>query len=195
MNKGYILVYRQIFDNEVLDEPDMPYSKREAWLDMLMLANFKDQESRTKTGEVIEVRRGQLLTSLQHLADRWKWEKSRVRRFLRQLSINDMIIQDSVRWGRGATMITIVKYETYQKMPNSEADTQSDTVKSKIRTQSDTQTDTVSDTVNPLENQGASGEADTVGDTQSERKATHCPTHKPTPLEYIKTMHIKNTLK
>jgi hypothetical protein len=79
----------------------------------LLLANYKDGKARHGY-KLIDVKRGQHLTSELKLADRWKWSRGKVRRFLDLLSNDDMIhklVQD-----RQFIIIEIVNYELYQNV-------------------------------------------------------------------------------
>ena len=42
-------------------------------------------------GDLIEIKRGQRVTSLRQLADRWKWSRTKVSKFLEVLSKDNMI--------------------------------------------------------------------------------------------------------
>lgn len=169
MNKGYILLYRSTFDNDILDEPDVPYNKRLAWIDLLMLVNFEPKQCQASNGDVFEVRRGQTLTSLQHLADRWHWSKRKVQKFLDLLERSGMIYKDPIRFGRGATLVTILKYEQYQnrlEASDSNGGTQRVTQNQDFGTKEVTQRVTHEVTQNPLEFQGASTPEGTLQVTQ-----------------------------
>ena len=62
-----------------------PFTRGQAWVDLLMLTNHADGHIR-KRGIPIEVHRGELGWSEEALAERWKWSRGKVRRFLQELS-------------------------------------------------------------------------------------------------------------
>jgi hypothetical protein len=84
----------------------------EAWIDLLLMANHKD--TRLQHGsEVIQVKRGEIITSEVKLMDRWKWSKEKTRRFLSLLASDEMIEKKS---DRRKTIITIVNYCNFQQL-------------------------------------------------------------------------------
>jgi hypothetical protein len=111
MHRGYIKLWRAIWDNEFWPV-ERPYTRPEAWLDMLMLANFKTTSFR-KRGKRVEVRRGQLGRSIKGLADRWNWSQGKVDRYLVELSEGD---EPQIEYQKSnlTTIITIINYEKYQ---------------------------------------------------------------------------------
>ena len=107
-DKGYIKVYRDIRDHWIWK--DKPFSKGQAWIDLIMLANHKDNTI-LFDGHPMQVKKGQYMTSLQMLADRWGWSRGKVRRFLDDLKTEQMA--DKKRHGNG-TLLTLIKYGDYQ---------------------------------------------------------------------------------
>ena len=91
-SKGWISVHREIQDHWVWEEK--PFSKGQAWLDLLMMANHKDNKF-VFNGELIEVARGAFITSELKLMERWGWSKSKVRNFLKMLENDSMITKKS----------------------------------------------------------------------------------------------------
>ena len=108
MNDGYILIHRQISENEVWK--DKPYTRGQAWIDLIMKANFKDVRKIIK-GKRVTIRRGQVLRSVENLAEDWGWSNGKVRRFLSYLTGEKMVQQTGTPCG---TLITIENYETFQ---------------------------------------------------------------------------------
>ena len=107
-DKGYIKVYRDIRDHWIWNYK--PFSPQAAWIDLIMAANHKDKTI-LFDGHPMEIKRGQYMTSLQSLADRWGWSRGKVRRFLDDLKSEQMI--NKKRHSNG-TLITIIKYGDYQ---------------------------------------------------------------------------------
>ena len=110
---GFIYLQKKILDNAIWQGSE-PFDKRSAWVDLILRANYEDSEAMSRSGEVITVHRGQLLTSQTHLAERWKWSRPKVHRFLEHLKSAKMLNFEHLRWDRGATLVTILNYSVYQ---------------------------------------------------------------------------------
>lgn len=110
---GYIKLHRQIQDCWIWDTGK--FDKRSAWIDLLMLANHRDKRI-VFDGEYIVIVRGQFLTSIRKLSLRWGWSKSSVGDYLKLLEKDKMIIKES---DSRRTLLTIVNYEVYQGVPDS----------------------------------------------------------------------------
>src|SRR5699024_1694523 len=63
--------------------------------------------------EIVECKRGQLITSIRKLCDRWNWSNTKVTNFLKLLQDDEMITYFS---DTKKTVITIVNYSLYQDM-------------------------------------------------------------------------------
>lgn len=109
MTEGYIKLYRQIQDCDIWVD-DSPFDRRSAWVDLLLMANHRDKEM-LFDGQVVTVKRGQRVTSIRRLAERWGWGKDKVSKYLTLLERFGMIEKsaDSHR-----TLITIVNYDKFQ---------------------------------------------------------------------------------
>lgn len=108
MQQGWVSVHRKIYDNWLWD--DKPFSKGQAWIDMLLLANHKEAKTMID-GKVVIIPRGSFHTSILKLSDRFGWERKKTTRFLNLLEQQKMVI--TKRSTRGTT-ITIVNYGVYQ---------------------------------------------------------------------------------
>lgn len=106
---GWISLYRQIKESWIWKDKE-PFDKRSAWIDLLLTVNYKDQKIPFENG-FIEIEKGQTLTSIKQLAEKWKWSRHKVSDFLDRLEQDTMIIQ--VRDTR-KTLISIVNYSKYQ---------------------------------------------------------------------------------
>lgn len=124
MAKGWICLHRQIQDCLIwLD--DEPFDRRSAWIDLLLLANHEDKEI-LFDGKKVTIRRGQFLTSVRKLSERWGWSKDRTLRYLRLLEKLEMIHRES---NARRTLLTIIKYENYQNLQDTHKDSNKDTYK------------------------------------------------------------------
>lgn len=108
-NKGYILLHRQIQDHWLWTSNDK-FDDRSAWIDLLLMVNHDDSKVPFNKG-YITVKRGQHLTSQVKLAARWHWTRDRIKRFLKRLENDGMIVTDTTR---NNTLITVVNYDNFQ---------------------------------------------------------------------------------
>jgi|DEB0MinimDraft_6_1074348.scaffolds.fasta_scaffold39661_2 leucyl aminopeptidase len=111
-HKGYISIHRKLEDNYLwLAEP---FTKGQAWIDLLLIANHKDNSFFLR-GIKIDVKRGQIAWSEERLASRWKWSRGKLRNFLKLLEIEQQIIQHR---SNKINIIEIINYDFYQKQDN-----------------------------------------------------------------------------
>lgn len=89
---------------------DKPFSRGQAWIDLLFMVNHKENKTFID-GRLEEVKRGQTITSIRKLCDRWGWSNTKVKKFLLMLEQDEMIV---VKSDSKKTVVTIVKYEVYQ---------------------------------------------------------------------------------
>jgi uncharacterized phage protein (TIGR02220 family) len=82
-----------------------------AWIDLLLLANYKDDKVMIRS-KLVEVKRGQRVASVRDLMKRWGWGNNKVVKFLEQLENEKMITLK--KDAKNATVIEIENYETYQ---------------------------------------------------------------------------------
>lgn len=111
MHRGYIKLWRASVDNKFYFTE--PFTKWQAWMDLLLLANHKEFYTHEVRGITVEIKRGQVLAGEQFLADRWKWSRGKVRRYLEQLegkTVQQIVQQKS----NIITIISIVNWEIYQ---------------------------------------------------------------------------------
>ncbi|NLK37111.1 MAG: hypothetical protein GX299_03390, partial [Epulopiscium sp.] len=107
--EGWIKLHRPIQDHWLWE--DKPFSKGQAWIDLLILANHADNKF-LLGNELILVERGSFITSEYKLSERWGWSKSKVRRFLELLEKDGMIEKKS---NQKRTTINIENYSVYQE--------------------------------------------------------------------------------
>jgi hypothetical protein len=86
-----------------------PFSRRDAWAWLVENASFKTTVVRMGTRE-IELQRGQLVVTLQHLGSQWGWDTMKVSRFISAIQRARMT-ETTTEIGR--TLITICNYEEY----------------------------------------------------------------------------------
>lgn len=106
---GWVSLHRSI-QTHWLYEEDRKFSKFEAWIDLILIANHKDGKV-MHDGQLIDVKRGQKLTSLRKLGKQWNWSITKVDKFLNILHEDEMIV---LKKDTQKTLITIVNYDIYQ---------------------------------------------------------------------------------
>lgn len=105
---GWIAIHRKIQECDLWN--DKPFARGQAWLDLLLLANHDDKKI-FFNGRSITVERGQRITSIKSLGERWAWSRHKVSDFLNYLESEQMITQER---DNRKTLITIVNYSIYQ---------------------------------------------------------------------------------
>ncbi len=108
MQVGYISLHRKIQNCWFWDEK--PFDRARAWIDLLLLAVHSNTKQ-SIDGDFVEISRGQYLTTVRRLADRWGWSKDKVSKFLSVLEKDGMITRTIVK---KRTLLTIVNYGFYQ---------------------------------------------------------------------------------
>lgn len=124
MSEGFYLMHRGWMDNPVFKGE--PYTKASAWCWLIEAACW--QPTRVGVaGKTIELERGQLSHSLRFMAEKWRWDEARVRRFLTKLEQEGMISRcvdaasvlrrckkNDAAYSAAQTIITICNYDKYQ---------------------------------------------------------------------------------
>jgi len=119
--RGYTKLWRKIWDNKFLVPTGHEFTRLEAWLDITnRLAAGLDQE---------DVKRGEFQASIRFLADRWRWSRSRVERYLFELKELGMIQPVGHKTGQQAGHFSVCKYESYNEVRDSKRDTKRDKLK------------------------------------------------------------------
>lgn len=109
---GWVCVHRSLLDHYLWE--DKPFSKGQAWIDLVLLANHEDKKM-LFDGQVITIKRGQHLTSIRKLAERWGWGRHKISIFLKLLENDKMA---NIKRDTHCTLITLVNYSVYQDLEN-----------------------------------------------------------------------------
>lgn len=110
---GWIKLHRKITDSPYWKSE--PFSRGQAWVDMLLIANFESGFIR-KQGIRVDLERGDIGWSEVELSVRWKWSRGKVRRFLEELENDSMICRKNGKeTDRRKFVITILNYDKYQE--------------------------------------------------------------------------------
>lgn len=116
---GWIKLYRSINENWVTEYKE-PKCHAWAWVDLLLMANHESQDV-IINGSIVEIKRGQKLTSILRLSERWGWSRGKTQRFLEMLKSASMIYYDSDT--TNGTLITIVNYDNFQGLGTADSTT------------------------------------------------------------------------
>lgn len=119
--KNYIPINRKLFTHYLWEE-QRSYSKFEAWLDLLQMVSYKDNNSNIINGKLIKWNRGQYPISYSFLEKRWCWSVSKIRVYLTLLENDKMIARQTAR---GITTLSICKYDSYNVLKQGEGTTSS----------------------------------------------------------------------
>ncbi len=130
---GWIKVERSIMENFLWE--DRPFSKGQAWVDLLLLANHKDGRMIYKN-RILKTKRGDVNRSVSWLANRWGWGWTKTREFLGLLESEGMIKTSA---GKHRTTITIENYAKYQNQQGTDGRTKREQGENKARTRRDIQ--------------------------------------------------------
>lgn len=106
--EGWIRLHRTIFNWSFYFSEK--FTKTQAWIDMILLANHSEKSIFIRGNEV-KIQRGQIGFSEDSLAKRWKWSRTRVRNFLKMLKKEHQIDQQK---SKVLGLITLVNYNLYQ---------------------------------------------------------------------------------
>ena len=106
MRNQYILLYRSLLNHPLWQMK--PFSPGQCWVDIIARAN-----SRQKTFEGITIQRGQLCESQRTYAERWGWDRKKVKRFLEYLQKERMI---TLEGNNRTSLITVLNYDEFQSV-------------------------------------------------------------------------------
>ena len=106
--EGYFSAYRRLLESPLwLSEK---FTRGQAWIDLFGLANHQDGFIRVR-GIKVDIKRGQIGWSEERLSKRWKWSRTKVRNFLKELENEQQIKQQK---NNVTLLLSICNYEKYQ---------------------------------------------------------------------------------
>lgn len=108
MENSWIRLHRKIMDDPLYFAE--PFSKMQAWIDLLLLANFADRVTFIR-GNRVTIKRGQVAYSREWFSGRWRWSRGKIDRFFDMLERENMIGRQK---SAVITCISILNYDTYQ---------------------------------------------------------------------------------
>lgn len=111
MDRGWISIHRKIRECDLIWD-DKPFSRGQAWIDLLLTVNHEDREIMFN-GNYTVIHRGETLTSLTKLADRWGWSRKKTTKFLNELKMAQML---DIKSTNRSTTVTVINYDVYQNV-------------------------------------------------------------------------------
>lgn len=108
MAEGWVKLHRKLMDNDLWKEK--PFSRGQAWVDLIMLASHKDKEFLFDSA-YMSIHKGEIISSKRKLGARWGWSNSKVDKFLLELEKVKML---AVKSDTKKSTLKIVNYEQYQ---------------------------------------------------------------------------------
>jgi len=138
VSSGYIHLWRKIWDDPLFRE-GRKFSRFEAWVDMILMANGIEKEMLCD-GKYITIKRGQIVTSELKLSRRWNWSRTKVRSFLLTLSDSRKtsdIPRIKQQKDNKKNIITILKYNEYNPLKTTEKTSEKQGLILKINNTSD----------------------------------------------------------
>ena len=106
--QGWIKLHRQIKENWTYSSK--PFCKFGAWVDIILSANHDNAKFNLGTS-LVDIKKGQFITSEIKLSERWGWSRKTVRSFLKLLEEDGMITKASTT---KYTTITVLNWALYQ---------------------------------------------------------------------------------
>ena len=109
---GFTLIYRSLRDDPFWKMK--PFGKGQAWVDLILLANFKDVKE-VEGDHVVVYERGKVYRSMQWLAEEWGWDRRKVKRFLMALESDGKVSVEVLKGGTSnGCIITVENYDKLQ---------------------------------------------------------------------------------
>ena len=110
-NNGWVKLHRKILDNPISRKP----AWFSVWVTLLLLANHDDEHTFIWNGRQIELKEGQFITGRKTLSEQTGVPETTIERILDYLESSGQIGQQKNTKNR---LITILNWETYQKVDN-----------------------------------------------------------------------------
>lgn len=126
---GWYRQHRSLFTHPLFEGDE--FCRGHAFSDLIGMAEFEAGERGIK-GHIVKLERGQLFASVRFLANRWKWSKGKVQRYLARLEVERMVFEvrsetDTPDGTPIGTVYRIANYDTYQSRRDTERDASRDT--------------------------------------------------------------------
>jgi hypothetical protein len=132
-DKNWVKLYRALMTDELWTSE--PFTTGQAWVDLIMMANFAEVE-RIYKGRYQQIKRGQIATSIRWLAQRWQWSRDKTVRTLKTFEMAKMV---SIETTTNGTVLTLENYDKYQNGPATKQATTSTTTQATTQATTPTQ--------------------------------------------------------
>lgn len=116
MSQGFVAIHRQIRDNKLWFSEK--FTRPQAWIDLIMLANHKSACLFIRGNEV-RLQRGQMARSKKNLGEDWKWSEKKVGNFLKFLQKEGQV---KLIKTPSIVIIEIANYDIYQQKEGQKKD-------------------------------------------------------------------------
>lgn len=170
---GWVSIHRKLSENPLWTCE--PFSRGQAWIDLILLAAHK-RHYFYKRGVKVEVDRGCLAWSEKALSERWKWSRSKVRNFLKDMEKEHQI---DLQKSNVTQVVTIKNYDKYQQK-----EPQSEQQKDRRRTAEEPQKDTNNNEYNEYNEEQAFREPQRVNENPNE--------HPPTKAQVLEFFQLRS---
>lgn len=108
---GWIVLSRKLFETDPDWSEPRIFSRFEAWIDVIQMTAFADHK-KVVGGQIVELKRGEVLLSVRFLARRWGWSNGRITRWLKTGTATEHLrVQRRTADGN---IYLLPKYDTYQ---------------------------------------------------------------------------------
>lgn len=170
MENGWIKLHRQIEEHWLWEDKES-FDKRSAWIDLLLIANHTEKKVLFR-GELIIIKRGQILTSIRGLAEKWRWSVNKVYRFIKLLESDSMLKKES---DKDRTLLTLVNYSVYQDRENTNENSNEYSSENSDGNKNENSSRNTNENSNEYNSGNSDGnkndtQAETVTETKQERK-------------------------
>lgn len=115
MAEGWVSLHRQIREHWLWD--DKPFSKGQAWVDMILRANHTEARVLIES-EIIHVPEGAFFSSETSLAEEWGWSRKKVHSFVEVLMKDGML---STKKHRKGAVFFLTNYSNFSYKGTAEA--------------------------------------------------------------------------
>lgn len=119
MASGWVRLHRSLMENDLWKSE--PFTRGQAWVDLILLANHKPV-TLIKRGITVVIGRGEVGWSEEALAKRWLWSRGKLRRYLKQLETVQQIVHQK---NHTLSRIIIINYSKYQENGTTDGTTDS----------------------------------------------------------------------
>lgn len=112
MRSGHVKIARKAFTTDRLWLEERAFSKWEAWVDMIQLAQWAPRDLVSTKFGTIHLERGEFVLSIRQMAKRWGWSVQSARTFSESTTFTSRLATQRVT--PAGTVYLIVNYDEYQ---------------------------------------------------------------------------------